>query len=113
MAVSDNGFQQMSFVNSIATTKGGRHVDYVSKMIEGNVAEVGGWAGGKQGCQGGRTPCQTLTFKWGRQGCQVKRIYLPQGFFFLLPRLFWYFWGGWVGVIFISYEGAGNPGWEN
>ena len=40
MAVSDNGFQQMSFVNSIATTKGGRHVDYVSKMIENNVAEV-------------------------------------------------------------------------
>ena len=38
--MSDNGFQQMSFVNSIATTKGGRHVDYVSKMIENNVAEV-------------------------------------------------------------------------
>jgi len=30
----------MSFVNSIATTKGGRHVDYVSKMIENNIAEV-------------------------------------------------------------------------
>eukprot|EP00095_Tigriopus_kingsejongensis_P003419 maker-scaffold1323_size47899-snap-gene-0.11 protein:Tk03419 transcript:maker-scaffold1323_size47899-snap-gene-0.11-mRNA-1 annotation:"hypothetical protein DAPPUDRAFT_329527" len=40
VAVSDNGFQQMSFVNSIATTKGGRHVDYVSKMIESNIAEV-------------------------------------------------------------------------
>ena len=40
VAVSDNGFQQMSFVNSIATTKGGRHVDYISKMIEGNIAEV-------------------------------------------------------------------------
>ena len=40
MAVSDNGFQQMSFVNSIATTKGGRHVDHVSKMIENNIAEL-------------------------------------------------------------------------
>ncbi len=40
VAVSDNGFQQMSFVNSIATTKGGKHVDYVSKMIENNIAEV-------------------------------------------------------------------------
>ena len=40
VAVSDNGFQQMSFCNSIATTKGGRHVDYVSKMVEGNIAEL-------------------------------------------------------------------------
>jgi DNA topoisomerase-2 len=40
VAVSDNGFQQMSFVNSIATTKGGKHVDYVSKMIETNIAEL-------------------------------------------------------------------------
>lgn len=28
---NDRGFQQVSFVNSIATTKGGRHVDYVVK----------------------------------------------------------------------------------
>jgi len=34
VAPSDNGFQQMSFVNSIATTKGGRHVDHVSKLLE-------------------------------------------------------------------------------
>ncbi len=40
VAVSDNGFQQMSFVNSIATTKGGRHVDYVSKMIENSISEI-------------------------------------------------------------------------
>ena len=26
-------FQQMSFVNSIATTKGGRHVDHVCDLI--------------------------------------------------------------------------------
>ena len=40
VAVSDSGFQQMSFVNSIATTKGGRHVDHVSKLIETNIAEL-------------------------------------------------------------------------
>lgn len=27
VTLSDRGFQQVSFVNSIATTKGGRHVD--------------------------------------------------------------------------------------
>jgi DNA topoisomerase-2 len=30
----------MSFVNSIATTKGGRHVDHVSKIIENSLAET-------------------------------------------------------------------------
>ncbi|XP_078465385.1 DNA topoisomerase 2-alpha-like [Lampetra planeri] len=39
LCISEKGFQQVSFVNSIATTKGGRHVDYVvdqvtSKLIE-------------------------------------------------------------------------------
>lgn len=29
ITLSDRGFQQVSFVNSIATTKGGRHVDHV------------------------------------------------------------------------------------
>ena len=33
IAPSDKGYQQVSFVNSIATTKGGRHVDYVTDMI--------------------------------------------------------------------------------
>lgn len=36
----DNGFQQMSFVNSIATTKGGRHVDYVADMLVKQLIEV-------------------------------------------------------------------------
>ncbi|KAL7740436.1 hypothetical protein ACLKA6_013229 [Drosophila palustris] len=30
---SDRGFQQVSFVNSIATTKGGRHVDHVADIV--------------------------------------------------------------------------------
>jgi DNA topoisomerase-2 len=33
VCVSDKGFQQMSFVNSIATTKGGRHVDHVADAV--------------------------------------------------------------------------------
>lgn len=33
VACSDMGFQQISFVNSIATTKGGRHVDHVVDQV--------------------------------------------------------------------------------
>lgn len=40
VTLSDRGFQQVSFVNSIATTKGGRHVDYVSDMIVKQVMET-------------------------------------------------------------------------
>ncbi|XP_064095039.1 DNA topoisomerase 2-alpha-like isoform X2 [Macrobrachium nipponense] len=39
VALSDKGFQQMSFVNSIATTKGGRHADYVADSIVKNLIE--------------------------------------------------------------------------
>ncbi|CAG0917454.1 unnamed protein product [Notodromas monacha] len=38
--VSDQGFQQVSFVNSIATTKGGRHVDYICDQLTKSVVEV-------------------------------------------------------------------------
>ncbi|GMS84582.1 hypothetical protein PENTCL1PPCAC_6757 [Pristionchus entomophagus] len=46
LTVSDKGFQQVSFVNSIATSKGGRHVDYVAdqmvqKLIETIKKKVG------------------------------------------------------------------------
>ncbi|XP_044767164.1 DNA topoisomerase 2 [Coccinella septempunctata] len=40
LTISDKGFQQMSFVNSIATTKGGKHVDYVADMITKQLIEV-------------------------------------------------------------------------
>ncbi|KAL0271055.1 UNVERIFIED_CONTAM: hypothetical protein PYX00_008283 [Menopon gallinae] len=40
VAMSDNDFQQVSFVNSIATTKGGRHVDHVTEMIVKKLLEV-------------------------------------------------------------------------
>ncbi|TID17676.1 hypothetical protein CANINC_003945 [Pichia inconspicua] len=37
--VSDGNFKQVSFVNSIATTVGGTHVDYVANMIVGKITE--------------------------------------------------------------------------
>ncbi|XP_077481535.1 DNA topoisomerase 2-alpha [Stigmatopora argus] len=40
LTVSEKGFQQVSFVNSIATTKGGRHVDYVSDQVVGKLIDV-------------------------------------------------------------------------
>uniref|UniRef100_A0A0K2UGB3 DNA topoisomerase 2 n=1 Tax=Lepeophtheirus salmonis TaxID=72036 RepID=A0A0K2UGB3_LEPSM len=40
VAVSENGFKQMSFVNSIATTKGGRHVDHVTDLITKALGET-------------------------------------------------------------------------
>uniref|UniRef100_A0A2P2I0M0 DNA topoisomerase 2 n=1 Tax=Hirondellea gigas TaxID=1518452 RepID=A0A2P2I0M0_9CRUS len=33
VTISDKGYQQVSFVNSISTTKGGRHVDYITNMV--------------------------------------------------------------------------------
>uniref|UniRef100_A0A672N3H9 DNA topoisomerase 2 n=1 Tax=Sinocyclocheilus grahami TaxID=75366 RepID=A0A672N3H9_SINGR len=40
LTMSEKGFQQISFVNSIATTKGGRHVDYVVDQIVTKLIEV-------------------------------------------------------------------------
>ncbi|XP_032456778.1 DNA topoisomerase 2 isoform X2 [Nasonia vitripennis] len=40
ITLSDKGFQQMSFVNSIATTKGGRHVDHVTDMVVKQLIET-------------------------------------------------------------------------
>ncbi|KAE8574832.1 hypothetical protein XENTR_v10003597 [Xenopus tropicalis] len=40
LTMSEKGFQQISFVNSIATTKGGRHVDYVADQIIAKLIEV-------------------------------------------------------------------------
>jgi DNA topoisomerase II len=40
VAGSDIGFQQVSFVNSIATTKGGRHVDYICDQIIKSLTEM-------------------------------------------------------------------------
>eukprot|EP00096_Caligus_rogercresseyi_P005023 TRINITY_DN1980_c0_g1_i2.p1 TRINITY_DN1980_c0_g1~~TRINITY_DN1980_c0_g1_i2.p1 ORF type:complete len:1518 (+),score=657.25 TRINITY_DN1980_c0_g1_i2:186-4739(+) len=40
VAVSESGFKQMSFVNSIATTKGGRHVDHVTDLVTKALGET-------------------------------------------------------------------------
>ncbi|KAJ6660677.1 hypothetical protein lerEdw1_017674 [Lerista edwardsae] len=40
LTMSEKGFQQVSFVNSIATTKGGRHVDYVADQIVNKLIDV-------------------------------------------------------------------------
>ncbi|XP_076765755.1 DNA topoisomerase 2 [Xylocopa sonorina] len=40
VSLSSMGFQQMSFVNSIATTKGGRHVDHVTELIVKQLTET-------------------------------------------------------------------------
>ncbi|XP_061700038.1 DNA topoisomerase 2-beta isoform X2 [Syngnathoides biaculeatus] len=40
LTMSEKGFQQISFVNSIATTKGGRHVDYVVDQVVSKLIEV-------------------------------------------------------------------------
>jgi DNA topoisomerase-2 len=40
VTVSNNGFQQASFVNSIATTKGGKHLDHVVDPLVTKIAEA-------------------------------------------------------------------------
>ncbi|XP_070571021.1 DNA topoisomerase 2-alpha-like isoform X2 [Ptychodera flava] len=40
ITMSDQGFQQVSFVNSIATTKGGRHIDYIVDQIVSKLMET-------------------------------------------------------------------------
>ncbi|XP_078501642.1 DNA topoisomerase 2-alpha isoform X2 [Lissotriton helveticus] len=40
LTMSEKGFQQISFVNSIATTKGGRHVDFVADQIIAKLIDV-------------------------------------------------------------------------
>lgn len=40
VTISDQGFQQASFVNSIATTKGGRHVDHVADPLVNKIIEI-------------------------------------------------------------------------
>ncbi|XP_072178240.1 DNA topoisomerase 2-alpha-like [Diadema setosum] len=40
LCMSEKGFQQVSFVNSIATTKGGRHTDYVADQVVSKLIET-------------------------------------------------------------------------
>ena len=69
VALSEKGFQQVSFVNSIATTKGGRHVDYVTNMLLEKVAE----AAKKNTKKDGLTlkPFQLKNFVWIFINCLI------------------------------------------
>uniref|UniRef100_A0A8C5GUM1 DNA topoisomerase 2 n=1 Tax=Gouania willdenowi TaxID=441366 RepID=A0A8C5GUM1_GOUWI len=40
LTMSEKGFQQVSFVNGIATTKGGRHTDYVTDQVVSKLIDV-------------------------------------------------------------------------
>ncbi|GBM04506.1 DNA topoisomerase 2-alpha [Araneus ventricosus] len=40
VTMSNSGYQHVSFVNSIATTKGGRHVDYITDQLTSKIVEV-------------------------------------------------------------------------
>ncbi|CAL1599176.1 unnamed protein product [Knipowitschia caucasica] len=40
LTMSEKGFQQVSFVNSIATTKGGRHTDYIADQVVSKLIDV-------------------------------------------------------------------------
>lgn len=40
VTLSDNGFQQVSFVNSIATTKGGTHINHVADNVVKQIQDV-------------------------------------------------------------------------
>uniref|UniRef100_A0A1I8HWP8 DNA topoisomerase 2 n=1 Tax=Macrostomum lignano TaxID=282301 RepID=A0A1I8HWP8_9PLAT len=51
VTLSTDGFKQISFVNSIATTKGGRHVDYLADQIVKQLIEVVKKKQGKGGVQ--------------------------------------------------------------
>jgi DNA topoisomerase-2 len=68
LTLSDKGFQQVSFVNSIATTKGGRHVDYVADAIVKQVLETI-----KKKNKGGVTikPFQVKSHMWIFVNCLV------------------------------------------
>ncbi|XP_073968763.1 DNA topoisomerase 2 isoform X2 [Rhodnius prolixus] len=68
VTISEKGFQQVSFVNSIATTKGGRHVDYVADALCKQLLEAI-----KKKNKGGMTikPFQIKTHMWLFVNCLI------------------------------------------
>lgn len=70
VAYSDIGFQQISFVNSIATTKGGRHVDYVCDQIVKSLGEVVNKKSGKNSTQ--VKPFQIKSHLWLFVNCLIE-----------------------------------------
>ncbi|KAI0228357.1 DNA topoisomerase 2-beta [Lamellibrachia satsuma] len=70
LALSDKGFQQVSFVNSIATTKGGRHVDYISDQLTSKLIEVVKKKEKKSGLQ--IKPFQVRQHMWVFVNCLIE-----------------------------------------
>ena len=70
VSYSDIGFQQVSFVNSIATTKGGRHVDYVNDQIVKHLSEVINKKSGKNSTQ--IKPFQIKSHLWLFVNCLIE-----------------------------------------
>lgn len=69
VTLSDKGFQQVSFVNSIATTKGGRHVDYIADMVINKLIDAVKKKN-KQGIQ--IKPFQIRTHLWLFVNCLIE-----------------------------------------
>ncbi|XP_054716162.1 DNA topoisomerase 2-alpha-like [Uloborus diversus] len=69
VTMSSHGFQQVSFVNSIATTKGGRHVDYITDQLTSKIAEVV-----KKKNKGGKNvkPFQIKSYLWVFVNCLIE-----------------------------------------
>ncbi|KAG8177161.1 hypothetical protein JTE90_021755 [Oedothorax gibbosus] len=69
VTLSGSGYQQVSFVNSIATTKGGRHVDYITDQLTSKYAEVV-----KKKNKGGKDvkPFQIKTHLWVFVNCLIE-----------------------------------------
>ena len=70
VSYSDIGFQQVSFVNSIATTKGGRHVDYICDQVVKHLTEVINKKSGKNSTQ--VKPFQIKNHLWVFVNCLIE-----------------------------------------
>lgn len=70
VTMSDAGFQQNSFVNSIATTRGGKHVDYVADQIITKLIEVVKKKNGKSGIN--LKPHQLKNHLWIFVNCLIE-----------------------------------------
>lgn len=70
VAPSNSGFQQVSFVNSIATTKGGKHVDLVTEQLNNKLIEIVKKKTGKSGVQ--IKPFQIKNHQWIFINCLIE-----------------------------------------
>ncbi|CAL8088140.1 unnamed protein product [Calicophoron daubneyi] len=70
VAPSSDGFQQVSFVNSIATTKGGKHVDLVADQICNKLIEIVKKKSGKSGVS--IKPFQIKSHMWLFVNCLIE-----------------------------------------